>query len=92
MSVIFGMSQVIGVVSADQGIESFVSRWVVVPDVELLRITFLGGYFFITKSGVNLVSPLRYHCRFFSGRSCLVLFVSFPALNNFESFASGLKQ
>ena len=50
MSVIFGMSQVIGVVSADQGTESFVSRWVVVPDVELLRITFLGGYFSLLRA------------------------------------------
>ena len=50
------MSQVIGVIIADQGIERFLSRWVVVLDDGLLSITVLGGYFVVTKSGVN-ISP-----------------------------------
>ena len=71
-------------ISDDKGIESFISIWVVVPDDGLLSITVLGEHFVITKSGVNIVCPIRHHCRIFSGRSCLVVFVSFPALNNFE--------
>ena len=44
-------------INADQGIDIFMSRWIVVLDDELLSIIVLGGYFDVTKSGVNLVSP-----------------------------------
>ena len=53
------MSQVIGIVNADQGIDSFMSIWLVVPYDELLSMTIIGGYFSVTKIGVNLVSPIR---------------------------------
>ena len=56
---IYGTSKVIGMISDDQGIEIFIPRWVVVMDDELLSITIIGEYFFITKSGVYLVSPLK---------------------------------
>ena len=62
---IYGMSQVIWVIRADKGIESFISILLVVPYDELLSITVLGGYFSVTKIGVNLVFPLRYNCRIF---------------------------
>ena len=41
------MSQVIGMVRADQGIEIFISIWVVVLDDELLSIIVLGGDFLL---------------------------------------------
>ena len=56
---IYGTSKVIEMISDDQGIEIFIPRWVVVLDDELLSITIIGEYFFITKSGVYLVSPLK---------------------------------
>ena len=52
------MSQVIEVIGADQGVESFTYGWIVVLGDKILSITILVGYFFVTKSGVNLVSPI----------------------------------
>ena len=60
------MSKFIGMTSADHIIESIIYRWVVVPDDKLRSITVLGGDFVITKSTVNRVSPIIYHCRIFS--------------------------
>ena len=51
------MCQVIGMISFDKGIKILVSIWVVVKDNELLSITVLGEEVFVTKSGVNIVSP-----------------------------------
>ena len=53
------MIQVIEIIIADQGIEIFISRWVVVTDDKLLSIVVLREYFVITKSSVNIVSSLR---------------------------------
>ena len=49
------MIQVICMISADKGIESFICIWVVVLDDEIMSITVLGEDFVITKSGVNIV-------------------------------------
>ena len=78
------MIQVIGMISADKGIESFICIWVVVLDDEIMSITVLGEDFVITKSGVHICSQSDIIVKYFSGRSCLVLFVSFPALYLFE--------
>ena len=56
---IYRMSQVIGMIRSDQGIERSISIWVVVKDDELMSITILGGGFVVTKSCVNIVSPFR---------------------------------
>ena len=53
------MSQVIGMIRSDQGIERSISIWVVVKDDELMSITIFGEGFVVTKSGVNIVSPFR---------------------------------
>ena len=42
----------------DKGIDRFISIWVVVKYDELLSITVLGEEVFVTKSGVNIFSPL----------------------------------
>ena len=55
---IYGKSQFNGTISADKGIDRFISRWVVDLDDEILSITVLGEDFFVTKSSVNLVSPI----------------------------------
>ena len=53
------MIQVIVNICADQVIERFINIWVVVPDVELLVITVLGGYAAVSGIGLSLVYPLR---------------------------------
>ena len=59
------MIQVIGMISSDQVIDSFISIWAVVTDDELLSIIILGGDFSVTKIYADLFSPLKYYCRIF---------------------------
>ena len=80
---IYGTSKVIGIIITDQGIQRFVSIWVVVMYDKILSITILGGYFVVTKIGANLVSPLRYHCRIFCRK---VMFGVFFVIYRTESF------
>ena len=56
---IYGTSQVIGKIGDDQGIDSFISRCLVVMYDIILSIKLLGGDFVISKKVVNLVYPLR---------------------------------
>ena len=64
---IYGISQVIGIIGADKGLEIFIYIQAVVKYDEFMIITILGGYFVVTKGGVNLVYPLRRNCIIFSG-------------------------
>ena len=80
---IYWMSEGIGMIIADKGIQSFIFRWVVVPDDKILSITVLGGYFVLTKSSVNIVYPLRYHCRIFCRK---VIFGCVCVISSTESF------
>ena len=75
------MSQVIGMVSADQGIEMFIYIGVVVLYDELLSITILGRHFVVTNSGVNISPHSDIIVEYFSGRSFLIVFLSFSSVN-----------
>ena len=80
---IYGISQVIGLISVDQGIYSFISRLVVVLNDEIMIITVLGKYFVVTKSYVNIFLYSDSIVVFFFKKDMFFLFLSFSALNNF---------
>ena len=75
------MSQVIGMVSADQGIEMFIYIGVVVLYDELLSITIVGRHFVVTNSCVNISPHSDIIVEYFSGRSFLIVFLSFSSVN-----------
>ena len=59
----------------------FIYRGVVVPYDELLSITIIGGHFVVTNSGVNIPPHSDIIVEYFSGRSCLILLLSFSSVN-----------
>ena len=69
-----------------EGIKRFISRWMVVPDDELLSITVLGGDYVVTKSSVNIFPHsdiiVEY---FFSKVVCVCVFLCNICLINFNS-------